>query len=295
VLGAGESGHVFEWDLRGGRVCRALHKVPGCLGALVLDARRNSPPPTTPTSERSRAGEADGAVAGGAHHLTLWAGRSDGVLQLWKWPMPMTAPAGVGGDALTLVESTGAAEDDGDGRGPLRLMEKPPPFTTIVQQLAPLGGLRRPPSLASAASPMANGHAYAAAAGADAEPSSRVSSSPMRGTSLRQGGRPSRLQEFDCVITREEAEAAAAAAEVQADPLGATLSSMIDATESAMIVVGDALEEALTATSEAIEAIGDTINELTDERPATDLYALSPSPGARRGAPSPPPGAFRRR
>jgi hypothetical protein len=117
----------------------------------------------------------------------------------------------------------------------------------------------------------------------------------MRGTSLRQGGRPSRLQEFDCVITREEAEAAAAEAEVQADPLGATLSSMIDATESAMIVVGDALEEALTATSEAIEAIGDTINELTDERPATDLYALSPSPGARRGAPSPPPGAFRRR
>jgi hypothetical protein len=110
-----------------------------------------------------------------------------------------------------------------------------------------------------------------------------------------QGGRPSRLQEFDCVITREEAEAAAAEAEVQADPLGATLSSMIDATESAMIVVGDALEEALTATSEAIEAIGDTINELTDERPATDLYALSPSPGARRGAPSPPPGAFRRR
>ena len=70
---------------------------------------------------------------------------------------------------------------------------------------------------------------------------------------------------------------------------------MIDATESAMIVVGDALEEALTATSDAIEAIGDSINELTDDRPATDLYVLSPSPGVRRGAPSPQPGAFRRR
>jgi hypothetical protein len=275
-------------------VCRALHKVPGGLGALVLDARRNSPPPPTTMSDNGHAGAADGAVVGGAHALTLWAGRSDGVLQLWKWPMPMTVPAGVGGDALTLVESTGAAEDDEEGRRPLRLTEKPPPFTTIVQQLAPLGGLRRPPSLACAASP-ANCHAYAADGGAYAEPSSRVGSSPTRRTSIRQGGRPSRLQEFDCVITREEVEAAAAEAQVQADPLGATLSSMIDATESAMIVVGDALEEALTATSDAIEAIGDSINELTDERPATDLYALSPSPGVRRGAPSPQPGAFRRR
>ena len=63
VLAAGTEGHLFEWDLRGGRVTRALTHVACGLVAAVVDTR-------------------DGSDA-------MALARGDGLLQLWRWPSPM--------------------------------------------------------------------------------------------------------------------------------------------------------------------------------------------------------------
>ena len=94
-------------------------------------------------------------------------------------------------------------------------------------------------------------------------------------------------------VVGEEALAAAAEAQAEADPIGTTLSSMIDATESAMNVVGDVLEEAIEVTSDAIEAtLGGAPSAATQtpqygapptgrERPPQYSY-LAPAPAAAR-------------
>ena len=215
VVAAGAEGHLFEWDLRGGKVCRSVQSVPSGLAALVLDAR-----------------------AGGN---TMWAGRPDGVLQLWRWPEAMAAQGGAQGGAqalaLTDADSLAAAHDGeggGEAVGRLALREAPPVFSSILQQLEPVGGLARPPTLAAAASPTSL---------RDAEASARHGGP----RSVRKGGRPAKLEEFDCVITPQEAAAAAAEAEAEADPLASTLSSFLDTAEFVIDAVGDTLEDGIEA------------------------------------------------
>ena len=66
VIAAGGNGFLYEWHLRGGYVCRALERVPGGLSALAVDKR------------------ADGS--------SIWVGRADGTVQLWRWPNTSAAP-----------------------------------------------------------------------------------------------------------------------------------------------------------------------------------------------------------
>jgi len=73
VIAAGAAGHLNEFHLRGGYVCRSLTRVPGGLSTLAVDMR------------------ADGS--------SLWIGRDDGTVQLWRWPVTTTAPTAESEDA----------------------------------------------------------------------------------------------------------------------------------------------------------------------------------------------------
>ena len=104
-------------------------QVPAGLAALVLD--------------------------GAAEGTTLWAGRTDGVLQLWRWPAAMTPVAITDAAAEEALAAEMAASDEqGGGRGGAS-KSPPPPFVSIIDQLSPVGGLARPPSLAAATAALA--------------------------------------------------------------------------------------------------------------------------------------------
>ena len=60
VVGAGSEGFVYDWDLSGGRVCRAIQKIPHGTAGLAVDSR--------------------------PHGGSCWLAQGMGVLQLWRWP-----------------------------------------------------------------------------------------------------------------------------------------------------------------------------------------------------------------
>ena len=90
VIAAGADGHVFEWDLRGGRVCRAIHHVPNGLDAVCIDSRFDG--------------------------QSMWLARGGGVLQLWRWPPIMPHEAALQtaatAEAEAEAEAIAAADDD---------------------------------------------------------------------------------------------------------------------------------------------------------------------------------------
>ena len=87
VIVAGTAGHVFEFDLRGGRVCRAIRNAPGGASAFVLDAR--------------------------AEGHSAWVACGGGELQLWRWPQIMAPEEGLAAaqdDALHVEQRASFAE-----------------------------------------------------------------------------------------------------------------------------------------------------------------------------------------
>ena len=88
VLAAAASGAAIEWDLHGGGACRRLH-MPAGLQAIARDARVQG---ETPSNALPRPG-------------SIWFGKADGSLQLWRWRRPLPHLHG----SARLAEAAGPA------------------------------------------------------------------------------------------------------------------------------------------------------------------------------------------
>ena len=88
VLAAAASGAAIEWDLHGGGACRRLH-MPAGLQAIARDARVQG---ETPSHALPRPG-------------SIWFGKADGSLQLWRWRRPLPHLHG----SARLAEAAGPA------------------------------------------------------------------------------------------------------------------------------------------------------------------------------------------
>jgi len=116
--------------------------------------------------------------------------------------------------------------------------EPPPPFASIVTQLSPVGGLTAPPSLSGRLPGSGGG-------GGGVHDRAHVT----------YGGRgPSRIEQFDAIITKEEAEEAAAALAAEEAPLTTGLNEFLEGADAAVTAVAEALEEAGEALEDAVEA-----------------------------------------
>ena len=264
VIAAGSEGAVVEWDLHGGKVTRAVTKVPYGVVAHVADARQWSD--------------------------AMAIARGDGVLQLWRWPSlmrtahltvvdddegderssgeqrPKTA-AETADEAHREIATSASGKEDGsttEGQklpgappsvSPPSQNSPPPPFVSIRDALASVGGLPPPPSQAFVH------HGGGAARYGKAGPRSPGA------VTLATGQRTGRIKEF--VQMPSEAEQAA----IEADPFGAIyeggVARFVADAETAFSEVADALEDAVGAALGGPSATGEFMaRQLAQNNPA---------------------------